>query len=86
MSGRAHNDTRFAPEKQKRHSRLRITSRTVHRMNGQQCQEARWLGVIPHIKGLTGKDYPQLPFSVELLINETTHFRGSFLARRTRPC
>lgn len=55
-------------------------------MNGQQCQEARWLGVIPHIKGLTGKDYPQLPFSVELLINETTHFRASFLARRTRPC
>lgn len=55
-------------------------------MNSQQCPKARWLGVIPHIKGLTGKDYPQLPFSVELLINETTHFRASFLARRTRPC
>lgn len=40
---------------------------------------ARWLGVISHIKGLTGKDYPQLLFSVELLINETTHFWTPFL-------
>lgn len=39
---------------------------------------ARCLGVISHIKGLTGNDYPQLPFSVELLINETTHFRAPF--------
>lgn len=47
---------------------------------------AHCLGVIPRFKGLTGKDYQQLPFSLELVINQTIHFRGFFLARRTRPC
>lgn len=53
-----------------------ITNSSAHEW--PTMPEARWLGVIPHIKGLTGKDYPQLPFSVELLINETAHFRAPF--------
>ena len=36
------------------------------------------LGVILRFKGLTGKDYQQLPFSLELLINQTAHFRAPF--------
>lgn len=84
--GRVHNDTRFcATEAEETFMAVdHIANSSSHEW--PTMPEARWLGVIPHIKGLTGKDYPQLPFSVELLINETTHFRGSFLARRTRPC
>lgn len=78
MLGCVHNDTRFMPQKQKRHSWFvdRIANSLAHEW--PTMAGARWLGVISHIKGLTGKDYPQLPFSVELLINETTHFRVPF--------
>lgn len=65
----------------KKHSWLRITLQTfrlIHIMDRTTMPAAHCLGVIPRFKGLTGKDYQQLPFSLELVINQTTHFRVSF--------
>lgn len=39
---------------------------------------AHCLCVIPRFRGLTGKDYQQLPFTLELVINRTIHFRVAF--------
>lgn len=63
------------------HSWLWITLETfrlIHIMDRATMAAAHCLGVIPRFKGLTGKDYQQLPFSLELVINQTTHFRVSF--------
>lgn len=62
----------------KKHSWVRITLQTFHIMGHTTIPAAHCLGVIPRFKGLTGKDYQQLPFSVELVINQTTHFRFFF--------
>lgn len=66
----------------KKHSWLWITlqtSRLIRVIDRTTITAAaHCLGVIPRFKGLTGKDYQQLPFSLELVINQTTHFRVSF--------
>lgn len=54
------------------------TFRLIHIIDHTTIPAAHCLGVIPRFKGLTGKDYQQLPFSLELVINQTTHFRVSF--------
>lgn len=68
-------------QRAKEHSRLRITLQTfrlIHIMDRTTILAAHCLGAIPRFKGLTGKDYQQLPFSAELVINQTTHFKVSF--------
>lgn len=62
----------------KRRSQSRITLQTFRLTYRATIPAARCLGVIPHFKGLAGKDYQQLPFSLELLINQTAHFRAPF--------
>ncbi len=54
------------------------TFQLIHIMDPATIPAAQCLGVIPRFKGLTGKDYQQLPFSLELVINQTTHFRAPF--------
>lgn len=48
-------------------------------MDQTTIQAAHCLGSILRFKGLTGKVYQQLPFTMELVINQTIHFRISFL-------
>lgn len=45
---------------------------------GATMAAARCLGVIRRFKGLTGKDDQQPPFSLELAINQATHFGAPF--------